>query len=57
MNEILLAMSNKLIVGSIFCNLEKAFDCANHDILLSKLEFYGVVGKFNILMTSYLKDR
>jgi hypothetical protein len=55
-NEISLAMNNKFTVSGIFCDLEKAFDCINHDIL-SKLEFYGVVSKFNTLITSYLKDR
>jgi hypothetical protein len=29
----------------------------NHNILLSKLEFYGTEGKFNTLITSYLEDR
>jgi hypothetical protein len=29
----------------------------NHDILLSKLEFYGIVGKAYALLKSYLKDR
>jgi hypothetical protein len=32
-------------VSGIFCNLAKAFDCVNHDILLSKQNFYGILGK------------
>jgi len=43
--EILNAMNNKLLVGGIFCDLEKAFYCVNHDILLSKMKLYGISDK------------
>jgi len=55
--EILNYMSNKPIAGGIFCDLEKAFDCVNHDILLSKLKFYGVSDKDLQLYQSYLGNR
>jgi len=35
----LTALNNKLLVGGIFCNLHKALDCVNCDILLSKWNF------------------
>ena len=38
-------MNNKLLVGSIFCNLEKTLDCVDHGILLPKLKFYRISGK------------
>ena len=54
--EILNAMNNKLLVGGIFCDLEKAFDCVTHDILLSKLKFYGISDKDFRLYQSYLDN-
>ena len=40
-----------------FFDLEKTFDCLNHDILLSKLQFYGVYGTTRSWFVSYLQNR
>jgi hypothetical protein len=57
LNTILSSLEHKDIVGSLFLDLQKAFDCVNHDILLAKLNFYGVSGKANKLLESYIRNR
>jgi len=56
-NGILKALNDKLMVWGIFCDLQKASDCVNHDILMEKLELYGIQGKFSYLIKSYLTGR
>jgi len=55
--EILYAINNRLLIGGIFCDLERAFDCDSHHILLSKLKFYGITDKDFQLYQSYLDNR
>jgi len=45
-SEILKVLNSKDIIGGIFYDLTKAFDCINHGTLLSKLRYFGIIGTF-----------
>lgn len=51
------AWERSLDAIGVFCDLSKAFDCVNHQILLLKLKHYGVRNKALDLIISYLKHR
>ena len=50
-------IDNGKINGVIFLDLKKAFDTVDHQILLSKLSYYGIHGKSLKWFQSYLENR
>jgi hypothetical protein len=50
-------VNERKVVGAIFCDLQKAFYCGNHNILLTTWEFGGVTGTTLKLIESYLEGR
>jgi hypothetical protein len=56
-NAILKTMNERNVVGGVFCDLQKTFDCVHHNIFLTKLEFYGVTGITLKLIKFYLEGR
>ena len=56
-NEWLVNMDKGLINGVVFLDLKKAFDTVDHDILIKKLEFYGIKNNTLCWFISYLSHR
>ena len=50
-------LDNQKSFGGIFLDFAKAFDCVNHQVLLGKLNHYGIRGNANKLLKSYLTNR
>ena len=57
MNKITNALKNKLLTIAIFCDLRKAFDSCNHNILLNKLRGLGLSGTTLLWFENYLKNQ
>ena len=56
-DHIIKQIDNGKLPLCIYIDLSKAFDTLNYDILMSKLEYYGITGKENELLRSYLTGR
>ena len=50
-------IENKYVTMGIYIDLTKAFDLVDHNILLAKLQAYGIRGPALNLIKSYLSDR
>ena len=50
-------LNENKIVGATLTDLSKAFNCLPHDLLVAKLEAYGLDSKTRKPMISYLSGR
>ena len=56
-DQVVSALQNKSKALSVFLDMSKAFDCVDHNILLSKMYKYGIRGVAHSWFESYLKGR
>jgi hypothetical protein len=55
--EVARALDGRQSIMGVFCDLSKAFDCVNLDVLLGKLHCYGITGLSGRLFETYLLGR
>jgi retron-type reverse transcriptase len=51
------AWNKKELITGLFCDLTQAFDCVDHELLIQKLDYYGVKGSILKWLESYLYNR
>ena len=56
-DELLFGLDNNRVCGMVLVDYRKAFDMVDHELLLPKLELYGVVNRELAWCHSYLLDR
>lgn len=57
LEEVVEGLDQGASTNAVMCDLTKAFDCVTTDILIRKMEFYGLRGQVLNLFNSYLVDR
>ena len=50
-------LNKRNVIGAVATDLSKAFDCLPHELILEKLEFYGLDEQVILLLRSYLSSR
>ena len=56
-DRVILDMDKNEITVSIFIDLSKAFDPVDHNIVINKLQYYGIKGPALDIFQSYLSNR
>lgn len=56
-NSTLEALDRSQFTAGVFCDLSKAFDCVNHNLLIKKISELGIKDKALTLIKSYLQNR
>ena len=57
LNRTIMLLDKRKHVGGIFCDLTRHFDCVNHNILVQKLQYYGITGSSLSWFKSYLENK